>query len=197
MEEIKKKSLKMIKNYQKKLRNLTKEEKEIIRKLFERGRITGFLTYEEIADSLEKIPLSVKRIDEFYVLLARVKVKSCKSKNITKVVGSSTSERESLVHAEISELKNPVQSYLTNIGAIDLLTVKKEQELGKRVIEGDEQAKKELTEANLRLVVSIAKRYTGHGLSFLDLVQEGNLGLIRAVEKFDYSRGYRFSTYAT
>ncbi len=197
MEESKAKSLKMIKNYQKKLKNLTKEEKEIIRKLFERGRITGFLTYDEIADSLTKIPISVKRIDEFYALLARVKVKFCSSKNTAKVMGSSTSERESLVHAEISELKNPVQSYLANIGAIDLLTVEKEQELGKRVVEGDEQAKKELTEANLRLVVSIAKRYTGHGLSFLDLVQEGNLGLIRAVEKFDYSRGYRFSTYAT
>ncbi len=197
MEESKAKSLKMIKNYQKKLKDLTKEEKEIVRKLFERGRITGFLTYEEIADSFEKIPLSIKRIDEFYTLLARVKIIFCSSKNITKVRGSLTSARESLVHAEISELKNPVQSYLANIGAIDLLTAEKEQELGKRVVEGDVQAKKELTEANLRLVVSIAKRYTGHGLSFLDLVQEGNLGLIRAVEKFDYSKGYRFSTYAT
>ncbi|MEA3313162.1 MAG: sigma-70 family RNA polymerase sigma factor [Caldisericota bacterium] len=197
MEESKAKPLKMIKNYQKKLKNLTKEEKEVVRKLFERGRITGFLTYDEIADSLEKIPLSIKRLDEFYTLLTRANVLFCSSKNITKVRGCLTSARESLVHAEISELKNPIQSYLANIGAIDLLTAEKEQELGKRVIEGDIQAKKELTEANLRLVVSIAKRYTGHGLSFLDLVQEGNLGLIRAVEKFDYSKGYRFSTYAT
>ncbi len=195
MEEEKEKSLKMIKNYLKKLRRVTREEKEVIRKLFERGRVTGFLTYEEIADALNRIPLSVKRIDEFYQILSRVDVTFCSSKVIDRIRGHST--REAVAQAEISELKNPIQSYLANIGAVDLLTPDEEQKLGKRVAEGDEEAKKQLIEANLRLVVSIAKRYTGHGLSFLDLVQEGNLGLIRAVEKFDYSRGYRFSTYAT
>jgi len=195
MENEKEKSLKMIKNYLKKLRKITREEKEVIRKLFERGRVTGFLTYEEIADALNRIPLSVKRIDEFYQLLSRVDVTFCSSKVMDKIRGHST--RAAVAQAEISELKNPIQSYLANIGAVDLLTPKEEQALGKRVAEGDEEAKKQLIEANLRLVVSIAKRYTGHGLSFLDLVQEGNLGLIRAVEKFDYSKGYRFSTYAT
>ena len=92
---------------------------------------------------------------------------------------------------------DPVRMYLKEIGKVPLLTAEEEQDLAKRMTEGDEEARKKLTEANLRLVVSIAKRYVGRGMLFLDLIQEGNLGLIRAVEKFDYTKGYKFSTYAT
>ena len=94
-------------------------------------------------------------------------------------------------------LEDPVRMYLKEIGKVPLLSAEEEIELAKRMEEGDEEAKKRLSEANLRLVVSIAKRYVGRGMLFLDLIQEGNLGLIKAVEKFDYSKGYKFSTYAT
>ena len=94
-------------------------------------------------------------------------------------------------------IEDPVRMYLKEIGKVPLLSAEREIELAKRMEEGDEDAKKELAEANLRLVVSIAKRYVGRGMLFLDLIQEGNLGLIKAVEKFDYHKGYKFSTYAT
>ena len=94
-------------------------------------------------------------------------------------------------------IEDPVRMYLKEIGKVPLLSAEREIELAKRMEEGDEEAKKELAEANLRLVVSIAKRYVGRGMLFLDLIQEGNLGLIKAVEKFDYHKGYKFSTYAT
>ena len=95
------------------------------------------------------------------------------------------------------KINDPVKMYLKEIGRVDLLTHEQEIELAKRILEGDEQAKKELAAANLRLVVSIAKRYVGRGMLFLDLIQEGNMGLIKAVEKFDYTKGFKFSTYAT
>ena len=94
-------------------------------------------------------------------------------------------------------IEDPVRMYLKEIGKVQLLTAEEEVELAKRMENGDEEAKKRLAEANLRLVVSIAKRYVGRGMLFLDLIQEGNLGLIKAVEKFDYTKGYKFSTYAT
>jgi RNA polymerase primary sigma factor len=189
------KSFQIIKNYLKKLKPLNKDEKEIVRKLIERGRVTGFLSYEEISEALERMPIDTDLIDELYMLFQKLNVRYGDRELLEKIKGKMT--RKLIEDFELSELKNPIQSYLATIGEIDLLTAEKESELAKRIASGDQQARAELIEANLRLVVSIAKRYTGHGLSFLDLIEEGNLGLIRAVEKFDYKKGYRFSTYAT
>lgn len=189
------KSLQIIKNYLKKLKPLSKDEKEIVRKLVERGRITGFLSYEEIVAALERMPLETNTIDELYIVFQKLSVRYGDKEILERIKGKIS--RKVIEDLELSELKNPIQSYLATIGAIDLLTAEKEAELAKKIAGGDQQARSELIEANLRLVVSIAKRYTGHGLSFLDLIEEGNLGLIRAVEKFDYRKGYRFSTYAT
>jgi len=192
-------SLQLIKNYLKKLKDLSKDEKEVVRKLIERGRVTGFLSYEEIADALERMPLTPNEIDEMFILLQKLKVKFGDKERLEKIKGKLS--RKAVEEVEITELKNPIQSYLATIGSVDLLTPEEEMELAKKIAHGTEEekkwAKEKLLRANLRLVVSIAKRYTGHGLSFLDLIQEGNLGLIRAAEKFDYRKGFRFSTYAT
>jgi len=189
------KSFQVIKNYLKKLKPLNRAEKEVVRKLIERGRVTGFLSYEEISDALERMPIDTGLIDELYMIFQKLIVRYGDRELLEKIKGKIM--RKSIDDFELSELKNPIQSYLATIGEIDLLTAEKESELAKRIASGEQQARAELIEANLRLVVSIAKRYTGHGLSFLDLIEEGNLGLIRAVEKFDYRKGFRFSTYAT
>ena len=189
------KSFQVIKNYLKKLKPLNRAEKEVVRKLIERGRVTGFLSYEEISDALERMPIDTGLIDELYMIFQKLIVRYGDKELLEKIKGKIM--RKSIEDFELSELKNPIQSYLSTIGEIDLLTAEKESELAKRIASGEQQARAELIEANLRLVVSIAKRYTGHGLSFLDLIEEGNLGLIRAVEKFDYRKGFRFSTYAT
>jgi len=189
------KSFQVIKNYLKKLKPLNRAEKEVVRKLIERGRVTGFLSYEEISDALERMPIDTGLIDDLYMIFQKLIVRYGDKELLEKIKGKIL--RKSIEDFELSELKNPIQSYLATIGEIDLLTAEKESELAKRIASGEQQARAELIEANLRLVVSIAKRYTGHGLSFLDLIEEGNLGLIRAVEKFDYRKGFRFSTYAT
>jgi len=189
------KSFQVIKNFLKKLKPLNRAEKEVVRKLIERGRVTGFLSYEEISDALERMPIDTGLIDDLYMIFQKLIVRYGDKELLEKIKGKIM--RKSIEDFELSELKNPIQSYLATIGEIDLLTAEKESELAKRIASGEQQARAELIEANLRLVVSIAKRYTGHGLSFLDLIEEGNLGLIRAVEKFDYRKGFRFSTYAT
>ena len=162
--------------------------KQEIDKLIDLGKKSGSITEEEIMQKLEHFQASPEDMEKVFEAL--------KEANINVV--------ESVVEEDIADIDNlldnvddSVKIYLKDIGRVPLLTGEQEIELAKRMEEGDEEAKKTLSEANLRLVVSIAKRYVGRGMQFLDLIQEGNLGLMKAVEKFDYTRGFKFSTYAT
>lgn len=153
----------------------------------------GVLEYKEIMDYLGDIELDTEQMDKVYEFL--------ESQGID-MIGNIDAEEEVEKDIDLSlpegiNIDDPVRMYLKEIGKVPLLSAEEETELAKRMEEGDEAAKKKLAEANLRLVVSIAKRYVGRGMLFLDLIQEGNLGLIKAVEKFDYRKGYKFSTYAT
>ena len=186
-----------------------KEKMEAIKKLIDKGKKTGMLTYKEIMDSLEQIDLDVEQIDDIYVRLEDIGIDIVGDKeedilldtedDDNKIVDedSSTNTNNTISAPKGINVDDPVRMYLKEIGRIPLLTATEEIELAQRMEEGDPLAKKQLAEANLRLVVSIAKRYVGRGMLFLDLIQEGNLGLIKAVEKFDYRKGYKFSTYAT
>lgn len=153
----------------------------------------GVLEYKEIMDYLSDIDLDSDQMDKVYEFL--------ESQGID-MMGNIDAEEEVEKDIDLSlpegiNIDDPVRMYLKEIGKVPLLSAEEETELAKRMEDGDEEAKKKLAEANLRLVVSIAKRYVGRGMLFLDLIQEGNLGLIKAVEKFDYRKGYKFSTYAT
>nr|WP_255228343.1 RNA polymerase sigma factor RpoD [Lutispora saccharofermentans] len=172
-----------------------------IKELVEKGNKNGMLTYKEIMDTLEEVEMDPEQIDKIYEYL--------EAKGID-IVGNIDAEIDippiddeaepvelDLTVPEGISIDDPVRMYLKEIGKVPLLSPDEEIELAKRMKEGDAEAKKKLTEANLRLVVSIAKRYVGRGMLFLDLIQEGNLGLIKAVEKFDYVKGFKFSTYAT
>lgn len=176
-----------------------------IKELVEKGKKSGMLTYKEIVDAFEEIEMEPDQIDKIYEYF--------ETKGID-VIGAVESEIDlpSVEDVEIGEVEeveldisvpegisidDPVRMYLKEIGKVPLLSSDEEVELAKRINKGDHEAKKKLTEANLRLVVSIAKRYVGRGMLFLDLIQEGNLGLIKAVEKFEYTKGFKFSTYAT
>jgi RNA polymerase primary sigma factor len=163
--------------------------------LLKKGKEKGSITYEELASSLKGLELTSEELDELYNLF---------SDNNIKIISEDDSEDDGDVillddNAITKDLtiNDPVRMYLKEIGQIKLLTMEEELELADRILEGDESAKATLAEANLRLVVSIAKRYVGRGMLFLDLIQEGNIGLMKAVEKFDVSKGYKFSTYAT
>jgi len=167
--------------------------------LAEKGKKKKILTYEEIIDDLQDFNLEVDQIDDIYEHLQSLGI-AIKSEN--EINGEEQEEHESVetekvIIPEGIEIDDPVRMYLKEIGRVRLLTAEEEIELAKRIELGDEEAKRQLVEANLRLVVSIAKRYVGRGMLFLDLIQEGNLGLMKAVEKFDYRKGYKFSTYAT
>ncbi len=170
---------------------LTDKMREEVDKLISRGRVQGHLTYEEVGDVIAvHLEADADQMNEVLRLLEESKVKVVE--NASELVFDDIDS----VIGEIST-DDPVKVYLKDIGKIPLLSTNEELELAKKMAEGDEQAKKRLSTANLRLVVSIAKRHVGKGMLFLDLIQEGNLGLMKAVEKFDYTKGFRFSTYAT
>ena len=181
-----------------------KQLKLIQEDLIQRGKKRGLLTYKEIIEPLQELDIQTEEIDEFYDHLSRLgvdvvdevaEVEPLEDENV-KVAEPPEEELDLSIPDGIS-VNDPVRMYLKEIGKIPLLTPEEETSLAKRMEQGDEDAKRRLAEANLRLVVSIAKKYVGRGMLFLDLIQEGNLGLIKAVEKFDYRKGYKFSTYAT
>lgn len=172
-------------------------KKLILKELLERGKSKGMLTYKEIMDAFEEVELNPEQIEKIYETVENMGID---------VVGDIDAELEDIQLTEEDldlslpegiSIDDPVRMYLKEIGKVPLLSADEEIELAKKMEKGDTEAKRRLAEANLRLVVSIAKRYVGRGMLFLDLIQEGNLGLIKAVEKFDYRKGYKFSTYAT
>jgi len=194
-------SMEMEKTIDQDPKSLTGNEKVSleVRQLLEKGRKQGALTYQEIMDALQEIPLSTDQIDEMYQALDELGIR------VQDEHAQAMAQEQGIPEEELKEeyllvgvdIDDPVRLYLKEIGKVSLLTQGEEVELAKGIEAGDEESKKKLIQANLRLVVSIAKRYVGRGLLFLDLIQEGNLGLIRAAEKFDYHRGFKFSTYAT
>ncbi|KQL53517.1 RNA polymerase subunit sigma [Heyndrickxia shackletonii] len=175
--------------------------------LIERGKKRGFLTYEMISGKLSHFELDSEQMDEFYETLGEQGIEILEDNEDDDEESPDIHELEKDEEDEFDlndlsvppgvKINDPVRMYLKEIGRVDLLSADEEIELAKRIEQGDEEAKRRLAEANLRLVVSIAKRYVGRGMLFLDLIQEGNMGLIKAVEKFDYDKGFKFSTYAT
>ena len=189
-----------------------KSREERLSNLIEKGKKAGKLTLKEIADVIDGLNLSQDQMDRFYDTLEELNIETVgedlppidddellpaldELEEIDEVTEEEIAEADSMVDSYSTD--DPVRMYLKEIGKVSLLTQEEEIELAVRMSQGDEEAKRRMAEANLRLVVSIAKRYVGRGMLFLDLIQEGNLGLIKAVEKFDYTKGYKFSTYAT
>ena len=180
----------------------TQEKKQrLIDDLVEQGKGKGKLTTKEINDVLEELEFDMEQIDKLYDTLEALNIdvveNLAQSIDMDIVTPSSNEDLEVALSAEGINIDDPVKVYLKEIGRVPLLTPEEEIELATRMDAGDPYARKRLSEANLRLVVSIAKRYVGRGMQFLDLIQEGNLGLIKAVEKFDHTKGFKFSTYAT
>ncbi len=182
--------------------NEMKTFEEILKELVETGLTKGFLTYEEIAKATNNLELDANNLDTLYNTLNENNIE-VRSEDEDDTDGGLLSEDVTLnIEQLASESKDMavndnVRMYLKEIGKISLLSLEEEQELSHRIAAGDEDAKRTLAESNLRLVVSIAKRYVGRGLLFLDLIQEGNIGLMKAVDKFDFEKGFKFSTYAT
>lgn len=186
------------------------EKKQGIRDLIEYGKKKEKLNYKELMDVLEELELDSDQIDKLYDTFENLGIEvftddyageapAEEAPNFYEDVEEVSQEElaETATMADNYALDDPVRMYLKEIGKVDLLDPDEEIELAKRMKEGDESARMRLADANLRLVVSIAKRYVGRGMQFLDLIQEGNFGLLKAVEKFDYTKGYKFSTYAT
>ncbi len=166
--------------------------------LIDRGRLKGAITYDEFEDALEGEALSPEQIDLAYDKMEGANIDVIEELDAEELAGDDISDIDpKFAAAEGITIDDPVRMYLKEIGRIPLLTYEEETEIAKRMANGDEEAKHQLAEANLRLVVSVAKRYVGRGMQFLDLIQEGNLGLIKAVDKFDYRKGFKFSTYST
>ena len=190
-----------------------RENEERLSALIEEGKRRGSLTSKELLDVLEDMNLEQEQIDQFYDKLENLNIDTIESAvaefiptddvvpEIEELQEIETLSEDELIDPDTLvdnfSVDDPVRMYLKEIGKVALLSTEEEVELAKRMAEGDKEAKRKMAEANLRLVVSIAKRYVGRGMLFLDLIQEGNLGLIKAVEKFDYTKGYKFSTYAT
>jgi RNA polymerase primary sigma factor len=169
-----------------------------INELLEQGKAKGVLTYKEIMDALEEMELDPEQIEKIYDHIEGLNIDVVEDIDIPEDINEEIAQIENeVVAAEGVSIDDPVRMYLKEIGKVPLLTAGEEIELAKRMVNNDQEAKQKLAEANLRLVVSIAKRYVGRGMLFLDLIQEGNHGLIKAVEKFDYRKGFKFSTYAT
>ena len=192
---------------------LKQEKKMAVKSLIDKGKKDGSLTYEQIGEALSEMELDKEQIENIYDTFAQLGI-DILDENIKDdtVIFNKEFNKDPDIEAEDEEedvskldlsipkgisIDDPVRMYLKEIGKIPLLSAEEEIDLAEKMGYGDEIAKKKLVEANLRLVVSIAKRYVGRGMLFLDLIQEGNLGLIKAVEKFDYKKGFKFSTYAT
>jgi len=194
-------------------KNRESDNEERLNALVEEGKRRGSLSSKELLDVLEDMNLEQEQIDRFYDTLENLNIDTTETDEASLIPPDELApdieeleEIETMAEDEIVDpetlvdnfsVDDPVRMYLKEIGKVNLLTTEAEVELAKRMAEGDKEAKRQMAEANLRLVVSIAKRYVGRGMLFLDLIQEGNLGLIKAVEKFDYTKGYKFSTYAT
>ena len=169
-------------------------------KLLALGKKQGFITYEQLADELKGLDVDSDTLDDLYNALMEAEIDIVSEDGSDDASGEEITEEvqvEDLTLSKDVKINDPVRMYLKEIGRINLLTSDEEFEYAKRAEEGDEEAKRMLAESNLRLVVSIAKRYVGRGMLFLDLIQEGNIGLMKAVDKFDPTKGYKFSTYAT
>ena len=178
------------------------DPKAVTAELLEKGKQKGKLTSQEIAVALEELDFDVDQVEKLYESFEQYNIEVIEDIDEDLDIDFAldvnlNQDLEATIAAEGINIDDPVKVYLKEIGKVPLLTAEEEIELAQRMSEGDPYARKRLSEANLRLVVSIAKRYVGRGMQFLDLIQEGNLGLIKAVEKFDYTKGFKFSTYAT
>lgn len=176
------------------------DKKSIIKELTDLGKAKGNLTNDEIIEALGEVEFKPEELERLYDSLEQQGIEIIEDdvENLEiEDIEESVDKKELSGDADTVSIDDPVKVYLKEIGRVPLLTPEEEVELAIKIGEGDIEAKKRLSEANLRLVVSIAKRYLGRGMQFLDLIQEGNLGLIKAVEKFDYTKGFKFSTYAT
>ncbi|MGI6655157.1 MAG: RNA polymerase sigma factor RpoD [Christensenellales bacterium] len=176
------------------------QQEQKLRELYETAKARGSISYDEIISALSTDEVDPAQFENILDTLETMGVQITRGETTLRPNKEAEEPEEDEIDLSVPEAINiddPVRMYLKEIGKVPLLTAEQEVEIAKRMEAGDENAKRELAEANLRLVVSIAKRYVGRGMLFLDLIQEGNLGLIKAVEKFDYTKGYKFSTYAT